>query len=182
MRSGSGTSARSATRPQRPLRHPGPPRPGQGVGRRAGCAVAGPAPLLRARNGGDAGSEIAIEVSTAGLRKPVAEIYPSRSCWRCAWMPAGRSRCRPMRTSRSSRLRVRVGAAPAAGSRRRAAVGLQRPRAKAGAAPVTPTARVGIGYDAHRFSGVRALVLGGVEIPGVPGLQATPTPTSSPTP
>ena len=31
--------------------------------------------------------------------------------------------------------------------------------------------RVGIGYDAHRFSGVRTLVLGGVEIPDVPGLQ-----------
>jgi 2-C-methyl-D-erythritol 2,4-cyclodiphosphate synthase len=36
---------------------------------------------------------------------------------------------------------------------------------------VTPATRVGIGYDAHRFSGARALVLGGVEIPGVPGLQ-----------
>jgi 2-C-methyl-D-erythritol 2,4-cyclodiphosphate synthase len=31
--------------------------------------------------------------------------------------------------------------------------------------------RVGIGYDTHRTSAVRTLVLGGVEIPGVPGLQ-----------
>lgn len=31
--------------------------------------------------------------------------------------------------------------------------------------------RVGIGYDTHRFSGVRTLVLGGVEIPGAPGLH-----------
>jgi 2-C-methyl-D-erythritol 2,4-cyclodiphosphate synthase len=31
--------------------------------------------------------------------------------------------------------------------------------------------RVGIGYDTHRFSGVRSLVLGGVEIPGSPGLH-----------
>jgi 2-C-methyl-D-erythritol 2,4-cyclodiphosphate synthase len=31
--------------------------------------------------------------------------------------------------------------------------------------------RVGIGYDTHRTSGPRALVLGGVEIPGVPGLH-----------
>jgi 2-C-methyl-D-erythritol 2,4-cyclodiphosphate synthase len=31
--------------------------------------------------------------------------------------------------------------------------------------------RVGIGFDAHRFSGARTLVLGGVEIQGVPGLQ-----------
>ena len=31
--------------------------------------------------------------------------------------------------------------------------------------------RVGIGYDTHRTSGVRTLVLGGVELPGVPGLH-----------
>jgi 2-C-methyl-D-erythritol 2,4-cyclodiphosphate synthase len=31
--------------------------------------------------------------------------------------------------------------------------------------------RVGIGYDSHRTSAVRTLVLGGVEIPGVPGLH-----------
>jgi 2-C-methyl-D-erythritol 2,4-cyclodiphosphate synthase len=31
--------------------------------------------------------------------------------------------------------------------------------------------RVGIGYDTHRTSGARRLVLGGIELPGVPGLQ-----------
>jgi 2-C-methyl-D-erythritol 2,4-cyclodiphosphate synthase len=31
--------------------------------------------------------------------------------------------------------------------------------------------RAGIGYDTHRTSAVRQLVLGGVELPGVPGLQ-----------
>jgi 2-C-methyl-D-erythritol 2,4-cyclodiphosphate synthase len=31
--------------------------------------------------------------------------------------------------------------------------------------------RVGIGYDTHRTSGARTLMLGGVELPGVPGLQ-----------
>jgi len=31
--------------------------------------------------------------------------------------------------------------------------------------------RVGIGYDSHRTSAVRTLVLGGVELPGVPGLH-----------
>ena len=31
--------------------------------------------------------------------------------------------------------------------------------------------RVGIGYDTHRASAVRRLVLGGVELPGVPGLH-----------
>lgn len=30
--------------------------------------------------------------------------------------------------------------------------------------------RVGVGYDSHRFDASRPLVLGGVEIPGVPGL------------
>jgi 2-C-methyl-D-erythritol 2,4-cyclodiphosphate synthase len=30
--------------------------------------------------------------------------------------------------------------------------------------------RVGIGYDSHRFGAARPLVLGGVEIPGAPGL------------
>jgi 2-C-methyl-D-erythritol 2,4-cyclodiphosphate synthase len=33
------------------------------------------------------------------------------------------------------------------------------------------TNRVGIGYDVHRFAGARTLVLGGVEIPGEPGLE-----------
>jgi 2-C-methyl-D-erythritol 2,4-cyclodiphosphate synthase len=31
--------------------------------------------------------------------------------------------------------------------------------------------RAGIGYDTHRTSAVRTLVLGGVELPGVPGLH-----------
>ncbi len=31
--------------------------------------------------------------------------------------------------------------------------------------------RAGIGYDTHRVSGARTLVLGGVELPGVPGLH-----------
>jgi 2-C-methyl-D-erythritol 2,4-cyclodiphosphate synthase len=31
--------------------------------------------------------------------------------------------------------------------------------------------RVGLGYDTHRFSAVRTLVLGGVEIPDTPGLH-----------
>jgi 2-C-methyl-D-erythritol 2,4-cyclodiphosphate synthase len=31
--------------------------------------------------------------------------------------------------------------------------------------------RVGVGYDVHRFAGARTLVLGGVEIPGEPGLE-----------
>jgi 2-C-methyl-D-erythritol 2,4-cyclodiphosphate synthase len=36
---------------------------------------------------------------------------------------------------------------------------------------MTTERRVGIGYDAHRFSAVRVLVLGGIEIPNEPGLE-----------
>jgi 2-C-methyl-D-erythritol 2,4-cyclodiphosphate synthase len=36
---------------------------------------------------------------------------------------------------------------------------------------MSPERRVGIGYDTHRFSAVRTLVLGGVEVPGSPGLE-----------
>jgi 2-C-methyl-D-erythritol 2,4-cyclodiphosphate synthase len=31
--------------------------------------------------------------------------------------------------------------------------------------------RVGVGYDSHRVSGARTLVIGGIELPGAPGLQ-----------
>jgi 2-C-methyl-D-erythritol 2,4-cyclodiphosphate synthase len=36
---------------------------------------------------------------------------------------------------------------------------------------MSPESRTGIGYDAHRFSGARVLMLGGVEFPGEPGLE-----------
>jgi 2-C-methyl-D-erythritol 2,4-cyclodiphosphate synthase len=36
---------------------------------------------------------------------------------------------------------------------------------------MTSERRVGIGYDSHRVSGARTLVLGGIEVPGVPGLH-----------
>jgi 2-C-methyl-D-erythritol 2,4-cyclodiphosphate synthase len=36
---------------------------------------------------------------------------------------------------------------------------------------MSPEHRVGIGYDTHRYGGARTLVLGGVAVPGVPGLQ-----------
>ena len=47
-------------------------------GRPCGRAGRRPAPLLRARDGRDRRqSDVAIEMSTAGLRKPVGEIYPA---------------------------------------------------------------------------------------------------------
>jgi 2-C-methyl-D-erythritol 2,4-cyclodiphosphate synthase len=36
---------------------------------------------------------------------------------------------------------------------------------------MTGERRVGIGYDTHRVSSARTLVLGGIEVPGAPGLQ-----------
>ena len=51
---------------------------------------------------GIADCDVAIEVSTAGLRKPVGEIYPAPASWRCASMPAARWRCRATPTCPSS--------------------------------------------------------------------------------
>ena len=52
---------------------------------------------------GIAESDVAIEVSTAGLRKPVGGDLPggARSS-RCAWRPAGRWRCRATPTCPST--------------------------------------------------------------------------------
>ena len=60
-----------------PVRHPRPPGPGQGLGRRPARARARPALPLRAGDRGDRRVGIAVEVSTAGLRKPIGELYPS---------------------------------------------------------------------------------------------------------
>ena len=65
-------------RPHRHVRHHGPPRPGEGLGPRRAAARGRPAPLLRAGGRGLPEAGVAVEVSTAGLRKPVGEIYPSR--------------------------------------------------------------------------------------------------------
>ncbi len=70
----------AARRPLRPLRHPRPPGPRQGLGRRpaaagrATCAASTSPPSRRSPSPG-----VAVEVSTAGLRKPVGEIYPARA-------------------------------------------------------------------------------------------------------
>ena len=50
-------------------------------------------------------SDVAIEVSTAGLRKPVGEIYPAAASSSSAWRPAGRWRCRATRTCPSTSAR-----------------------------------------------------------------------------
>ena len=79
-REGLGALLRDARRggAQRAVRHPRPPRPGQGAG-----AAGVPVPEGDLRRfyeramDGIAESDVAIEVSTAGLRKPVGEIYPA---------------------------------------------------------------------------------------------------------
>ena len=61
----------------RPLRHHGPPRPRQGVGQRpaaARSATRGATTSPPSQAMLDAG--VAMEVSTAGLRKPAGELYP----------------------------------------------------------------------------------------------------------
>ena len=65
-------------RRQRAVRRARPSRPGEGLGRRARRRRRGdPRALLRAGARGHRAADVAIEVSTAGLRKPVGEIYPS---------------------------------------------------------------------------------------------------------
>ena len=121
---------------------------------------------------GIADSDVAIEVSTAGLRKPAGEIYPARDAARHVHRggPAGRPVVRRARAG-APRLRVRDGARLPAGGGRLAALRVRPPPANRGAARVTVETRVGIGYDSHRFAGARTLVLGGVEFPGEPGLE-----------
>ena len=85
-RSGGATSRRSPSRPAAGLfdiiAHPDLVKI---WGRRGADPGRRPAPLLRARGRGDADAGVAIEVSTAGLRKPVGEHLPGArrsSRWR----------------------------------------------------------------------------------------------------
>ena len=65
-------------RPLRPLRHPRPPRPGQGLGRRRPLPERDLRRFYEPAVEAIAESGIAVELSTAGLRKPVGELYPAR--------------------------------------------------------------------------------------------------------
>ena len=114
---------------------------------------------------GIAESDVAIEVSTAGLRKPVGEIYPARPFLEMC-LDAGR----PVALSSDAHVPEHLGfeyerARRVAGGRRRdRARRLRGPRAAAGADRMS--ARSGIGYDSHRLDEGRPLVLGGVEVAG----------------
>ena len=88
----------------RHVRHPRPPRPGEGLGRAARRVPDGDLRrFYELAMDGIAESDVAIEVSTAGLRKPVGEIYPARAVPRD--VPGGRAarwRCRATPTCPSS--------------------------------------------------------------------------------
>ena len=136
---------------------------------------------------GIAESGVAVEVSTAGLRKPVDELYPS---------PAFLEMCVeadvPVALSSDAHRAEDVGAdydralelLEAAGvaelcvfehrSRRLEpigpAAGDRRGRAGAGGGG-RGLSRAGIGFDSHRLVEGRRLLIGGVEIPSARGLQ-----------
>ena len=61
------------------VRRAGPPRPGQALGRRAAAARSATRGTSTSSRWTASPSGIAVEVSTAGLRKPVGEIYPDRA-------------------------------------------------------------------------------------------------------
>ena len=160
-------------RPQRPLRHPRPPRPGQGLGRRApparGATRASTTSLRSRRSPRPA---IAVEVSTAGLRKPVGELYPSDAfAEMCVDAGAAFALSSDAHVPRARRLRIRSGGGGDARLGGRGDLRLRAPRAPHGAARMTGGSRVGIGYDSHRFAAGRRLVLGGVEIEHDLGLE-----------
>ncbi len=143
---------------------------------------------------GIAQSGIAVEVSTAGLRKRAGEIYPAPAflemCLEAgapvalssdAHRPAGRRRrlrpgtraARAPWRSRAVRVRAARAAARAHRTHRR------RPQPRAGAerrarrlagGGVT-MAPAGIGYDSHRLLSGRRLIIGGVEIAHERGLE-----------
>ena len=129
---------------------------------------------------------IAVEVSTAGLRKPAGEIYPARAflemCVRRRRARGALQRRAPPR-GRRRRLRARARAARRRGRARavrvrgaRAALGADRRRRHGRVAGGLKRSRramslVGIGFDSHRLAAGRRLVIGGVEIPYEKGLD-----------
>ena len=155
--------------PHRHVRHHGPPRPGQGVGRRRAAARAATCAATTSRAiEGFLDGGVAVEVSTAGLRKPVGEIYPARGFLEEA-VGAGL----PIALSSDAHVpdqlgfRYEDGAGAARAGRRDRDLRVRGPRAAARAGRLM---RTGIGIDSHRFEDGRPLILGGVEIPGERGL------------
>ena len=113
---------------------------------------------------GIAESDVAIEVSTAGLRKPVGEIYPAAPFLEMC-LDAGR----PVALSSDAHTPEQLGHEYERAVEWLSDLGVTRaggvrgPRAPAGADRMSERAP-GIGWDSHRLEAGRRLVLGGVEI------------------
>ena len=120
---------------------------------------------------------IAVEVSTAGLRKPVGELYPAAGVRRDVRRRRRRLRALLRRPrARARRLRVR------ARGRDDARAGASSEIASSSAASAAwsrSDERIGIGYDSHRFAaGPPAGPRRGRDRARRAGSRATPTPTS----
>ena len=115
----------------------------------------------------DAG--VAMEMSTAGLRKPAGELYPAPALLAMA-VDAGL----PIALSSDAHVPDQLGY-PLRGRRDRADrrrrdrdLRVRGPDAADGAARLM--VRTGLGVDSHRFAPGRRLILGGVEVPYEQGL------------
>ena len=124
---------------------------------------------------GIAESQIAVEVSTAGLRKPVGEMYPAPAFLQMC-LEAGA----PVALSSDAHRPEDVGADYEQALELLVASGVQElcvfERREHRLEQVGRIGRrgsmslAGIGYDSHRLAQGRRLILGGVEIPGELGL------------
>ena len=112
---------------------------------------------------------VAVEVSTAGLRKPVGELYPARPYLEMildAGCPIALSSDAHVPDQLGFRYEQALELLEELGVE--GAGGVRAPHAPDGADRVS---RTGIGIDSHAFAPGRRLVLGGVEIPHDQGLQ-----------
>ena len=114
---------------------------------------------------GIAESQIAIEVSTAGLRKPVGELYPAPAFLQMC-VDAG---C-PVALSSDAHVPGDVGrdydaALELLERARRRASSRSSSAASAGWRRSDERCRTGLGWDSHRFVAGRPLILGGVIFP-----------------
>ena len=188
--SGGATSRPLAeSRPQRAVRHHRPPRPREGLG-----PAAARAPERDLRRYYEPAVEafaeagVAVEVSTAGLRKPVGEIYPARPFLEMC-LDAGL----PLALSSDAHVPAHVGSGYeqalelldelgvrelAVFEGRRGGWSRSALRGRRGGV----VSRAGIGYDSHRLVEGRPLILGGVrDRERARASKVTPTPTCSPT-
>ena len=118
---------------------------------------------------GIAESDVAIEVSTAGLRKPVAEVYPAAGFLELC-LAAGR----PVALSSDAHVPEQLGHEYGRTVDWLRGLGVTELAVFEGRTPAPRAARMsarsGIGFDSHRFEAGRRLVLGGVEVPSPKGL------------